>query len=287
MRYFIFLAVFFIIYKSCFSQRNFSEEIDFVNHLIDNYEYRDAIFVLNAIEKDNSSFNNSQKDTLNYLLGWTYYNIKSLDTSSVYLKKVGKTSPFFNKSKYYQAFNYIYTDKRDTAKKLLNNISASPELEQLKQFELAGIALLERNYERYQRISQNFTYSFYPIADEQKEFDDSFERLQQIKKRSPFMAGMFSAIIPGTGKLYAGYKGKALAAFLQVGLLGAVTVENYIIAGPASPQFIIFASIFSIFYVGNIWGSILSVQIKRDEIFREIDYNIMLDLHIPLRRVFN
>ena len=283
----IFIAFFFIITHSCFPQRSFSDEISFANYLINNDEYRDGIFILNALEKNSYSFNNSHKDSLNYLLGWAYYNLKSLDTSSMYLGKVGDSSVFLNKSKYYQAFNNIFMNKRDSANAILNNMPANRELEQLRLFELAGIALLERNYDRYKKISRNFDYTYYPIAHEQEEFDEYFVNLQQIKNKSPFLAGTMSAIIPGSGKWYAGYRGKAIASFLQVSLLGVVAAENYVKAGPVSPQFIIFAGFFSIFYIGNIWGSVLSVQIKRNELFRKVDHNIMLDLHIPLRRVFN
>ncbi|MBW8050791.1 MAG: hypothetical protein FVQ77_10745 [Cytophagales bacterium] len=287
LKYILFPAVFIIVTKAGFSQRSFSEEISFVNYLIDNDEYRDAIFVLNTLERNNSSFNDSQKDSLNYLLGWVYYNIKSLDTSSMYLEKVGDSSVFLNKSRYYQAFNNIFMNKRDSANTILNNMPVNRELEQLRLFELAGVALLERNYDQYKKISRNFDYTYYPVTHEQKEFDEYFVSLQQIKNKSPFLAATMSAIIPGSGKWYAGYRGKAIASFLQVSLLGAVAAENYVKAGPVSPQFIIFAGFFSIFYIGNIWGSVLSVQIKRDELFRKVDHNIMLDLHIPLRRVFN
>lgn len=280
---FFFLAGFIIVTQAGFSQKSFSDEISFVNYLINNNEYRDAIYILNALEGNNYS----QNDSLNYLLGWAYYNIKSLDTSSMYFDKVSDSSVFLNKSRYYQVFNNIYQGKRDSAKAILHGISANPELEQLRLFELAGIELLERNYEQYKNISRNFNYSYYPIAREQEEFDEYFISLQQIKNKSPFLAGAMSAIIPGSGKLYAGYRGKALASFLHVSLLGAVAAENYIKGGPVSPQFLIFAGLFSIFYTANIWGSILSVQIKRNELYRKVDHNIMYDLHIPLRRVFD
>jgi hypothetical protein len=57
--------------------------------------------------------------------------------------------------------------------------------------------------------------------------------------------------------------------------------------GVSSPRFIIYGSLFSLFYIGNIWGSALSVKIKRQEFNEKIDEQILFDMHIPLRTLFN
>lgn len=266
----------------------FSQEINFVNYLIDNEAYPDAIYLLKKLNTASGELTPERKDSLNYLLGWSYYNIKSIDSSIKYLNKVSLESPHYFKSKFYQAFENIYSGKNEEAGKLLQALSiTSPEHQQLKVFELAGIALLEKDFERFDSLQEKFTYSYYPIVTEQQEFISYYKELRSIKKKSPLLAGLMSAVIPGSGKFYAGYKGQGLSSFLTVSTMGAVAAESFLKAGPSSPQFIIFASIFSAFYIGNIWGSTLSVNIKRNEQYNEIRHNIMLDLHIPLRRAFN
>lgn len=288
MRFGILILVIFISCPPVYAQNNeLSEEFKFINYLIKNYLYNDALFLLNKLEKNSDSLNISQKDSINYLKGWVYYNVKSLDTSALYLDKVSINSVYYNKSQFYRAFNNIYTGKRDYAKDVLNNLSTENELYQLKNFELAGIALLDRNYEEYSRRCSSFTFTYYPIAVEQESFNQYYKDLRKVKHKSALTAGLMSAIVPGSGKLYAGYKWKALSSFLQVVITGLVASENYYKAGPASPQFIFFAGIFSIMYTGNIWGSILSVKIKKNETHKTVDNNILYDLHLPLRRTFN
>ena len=68
--------------------------------------------------------------------------------------------------------------------------------------------------------------------------------------------------------------------------LALVAIEAVILAGVLSPQFLVLGALFGVFYVGNIWGSALSVFSIKKEIFNEIDRNIIYDMHIPLRRVF-
>ena len=97
----------------------------------------------------------------------------------------------------------------------------------------------------------------------------------------------FSVMSKGLGKYYAGYRGQAIATFLPSAIFGVVAAENLYRRGPKDVQFILFASIFSIFYTGNILGSDISVRTYREQQYNEIYNNIMLDLHIPLRRIFS
>ncbi|MEO6916521.1 MAG: hypothetical protein ABI151_13580, partial [Chitinophagaceae bacterium] len=100
-------------------------------------------------------------------------------------------------------------------------------------------------------------------------------------------AGVYSAILPGAGKFYAGKKKQGIAAFLPILSLGVVTYESYRKSGIKSARTLAFGSLFSLFYVGNIWGSVLSVKIKEKEFYREYDNKILFDLHIPLRNLYN
>lgn len=226
---------------------------------------------------------------MNYYAGWAFYSIKKLDSSAYYFNKVGKESAFYHQSKFYEAFDYIYLGKYDSARTVLSNIAALADtaLIKLKNFELAGIALLERNYQNFRELSQSFDSAYYPIAAEEVNFIKYHNELQSIRLKSAFLAGLLSALIPGSGKFYAGYRGQAIAAFLPSAMLAAVAVESLLKAGLRSPQFIFFGGLFSLFYIGNIWGSALSVKTMQYEQGFEIDQSILMDLHLPLRRVFN
>lgn len=285
--FFYFFLLFFLPFAGNAQVRGISEEIGFISYLIDNAEYRDALFIIDRLTVLNAE--QGQTDSLNYYAGWAFYSIKKLDSSAYYFNKVSVESAFYHQSKFYEAFDYIYLGKYDSAKTVLNNIVLINDtvLKKLINFEWAGIALLERDYKKFQELSSGFDSSYYPITAEEINFIKYFHDLQAIKLKSPFLAGLFSVFIPGSGKFYAGYRGQAIAAFLPVALLGAVALESFLKAGLASPQFIIFGGLFSVFYFGNIWGSALSVKTKQHEQAFEIDQNILLDLHLPLRRVFN
>jgi hypothetical protein len=92
---------------------------------------------------------------------------------------------------------------------------------------------------------------------------------------SPFLAGAFSAVLPGAGKWYVGYKRQALTALIANALFAAQAAESYSKAGAPSAQFIITAGLFGVFYAGNIWGSVLAAKKKKRDYLNEIDYEVL------------
>jgi len=75
----------------------------------------------------------------------------------------------------------------------------------------------------------------------------------ELPKKSPLTAGILSAIVPGSGHMYAGHYGDGATALLLNGLFIAGTVvaiqqENYAVAG-------VVGIIGLPFYIGNIYGA--------------------------------
>jgi outer membrane protein assembly factor BamD (BamD/ComL family) len=92
-----------------------------------------------------------------------------------------------------------------------------------------------------------------PRLENVKEAMALLDEYQDLPQKSPVLAGVMSAIIPGSGYVYAGHYGDAITAFLINGLFIAGTItgihqENYavgaIVGGIGLP-----------FYFGNIYGS--------------------------------
>ena len=75
----------------------------------------------------------------------------------------------------------------------------------------------------------------------------------ELPRKSPLAAGIFSALVPGSGHVYAGHYGDGATAFLLDGLFITGTVvavhhENYAVAG-------VVGVIGLPFYIGNIYGA--------------------------------
>ena len=87
--------------------------------------------------------------------------------------------------------------------------------------------------------------------------------------------------------MYAGKVGQGIAGLLSTSLFGLQAYEAYRKDGLNSARFIIFGGLFSAFYVANIWGSVFTVKLRRDEFNNAVNKAILVDLHIPLRTIFN
>jgi hypothetical protein len=263
----------------------FGREWEFARYLADKDAPDEARFVIENLSS--LALQPAQRDSVAYLWGWLAYNTKSLDEAALHLLTVSETSPFYPKSQYFGAYCLAFQHQLDSAQTVLYHLPAPDStLHELKAFQQAGVALLQRRYDRYEQHRRAFRFASYTLSEEEKRFDQYYDRLKNQPRRSAAVAGLLSAVVPGVGKAYAGKLRQGIAAFLPVATLALLTLEGYRKDGPTSLRFLGFGSLFTLFYVGNIWGSTLAVKIRRDEINRVYDNKILFDLHIPLRNVF-
>lgn len=97
--------------------------------------------------------------------------------------------------------------------------------------------------------------------------------------KSPFLAGTMSAILPGSGQLYAGRYGDALTSLLLNGLFIAGTVvavqnDNYALAG-------VTGLIGLPFYIGNIYGASNAATKWNIGLKKDLRGNMALILEYP------
>lgn len=115
-------------------------------------------------------------------------------------------------------------------------------------------------------------------AEDSKDICRAITVLLHPKKKSAFIAGGMSALIPGAGKWYAGYFGTPFAALFLNAILGGVAIELAIKQGWNSWPALLSYAAFGTFYAGNIIGSIYSTKIKKKE--NEAFYKGVLLYHL-------
>jgi hypothetical protein len=286
LRILFLLPVFFAAPRLQAQQFDFSRELRFAQYLLDKDAGREAIHVLEQV--DTAQLSRASKDSLFYLLGWATYSGKELDKAIGWLLRVSPGSPQYRKSRFFAAYCQAFQGRRDSAVAELKELPLPDSVQnELRSLQLAGIALLKRDYPDWLVLRNQFTYSSYIFTKEERRMGHYYDMLSGFRRRSPLLAGLYSAVIPGLGKFYAGKKKQGIAAFLPILSLAALTYEAYRKDGVKSARFIGFGTLFSVFYIGNIWGSTLAVRIRRNEFNREYDNKILFDMHIPLRNFFN
>lgn len=92
----------------------------------------------------------------------------------------------------------------------------------------------------------------------------TIKKLDNYKHKSALLAGFYSAVLPGAGRLYLGYPSQAKSTFITNVALAASAAEILI---QSESGFLTSAGIglLSAFYLGNIWGTVsLAKKIEYD-----------------------
>ncbi len=84
--------------------------------------------------------------------------------------------------------------------------------------------------------------------------------------KSPFRAGLYSAVIPGAGKLYCRRRADALQSFSTCAICAWQAYSGFNRDGTKSVKGWIFASLGGVFYLGNIYGSVVAAGIFNEEV---------------------
>ncbi len=263
------------------------ERFSFVLYLISSELYDDAQHVLGKLNRD-SIENRNLKDSVSYYIGWLKYFKQDFYGAISSFETIDSSSTVLTPSAFYNSICQIQIDSLSNAKRILEHIDVTSDgqLENLKTLQLRGISLLQRDYLEYDSLTNLSVERSFITESEMSEMSNYAQAMRSYKRKSPWIAGLLSAILPGLGKFYAGYRGIPFGAMYMTIPLGAIAAESLIIAGVASAQFIALGALFGVFYAGNIWGSALSVYAKEKEFYDEIDHNIEFDLHTPIRRAF-
>jgi len=255
----------------------------FVKFLIDKENYNQALLLLNKF----STTSTSSTDSLNFYLGWTLYNLQDLQRSTEAFRKVSISSSLYIRSGLFGAWNQAYLKDVKMADQWLSSLNGSITDEMtLVRFETLGIRLLERNFSGYQKIRSAVSATHYAWSEALDKMDTYANQLNTYRPKKTVVSGLLSSVIPGLGKIYTGQTGSGISAFLMCGVLGAMTVENGIKAGWGHWSTLVFGSLFTLFYAGNIYGSIISAKEVRDYYNEDMDQGILLDMHLPMREFY-
>lgn len=103
---------------------------------------------------------------------------------------------------------------------------------------------------------------------------------QHLPRKSKTLAGIYSTIVPGLGKLYCSRRIDALQSFVSIAILGWQAYDGFHKDGTSSVKGWIFGSIGSLFYLGNIYGSVVAAEIYNEEYEAQLMSTIKVYLNI-------
>ena len=100
----------------------------------------------------------------------------------------------------------------------------------------------------------------------------------RLPTRSPILAGILSTIVPGAGRLSTGRLGDAFTSLFLVGITGWQAYDGFQRDGLSSVKGWTFGTISGIFYVGNIYGSVISARVYNRRVADEFLATLSIEL---------
>lgn len=254
--------------------RPVSADLDFLQHLRDNNLSADIHTLLLG--------SYAPSDTLDWLRGRSLFDQRKIAQAADLLSAIPEDSPFSAPARFHAVVARAYLGDYDPA---LIPSAAGPYRE-LSAYQGSALALLRQDEAAWKEASSRFGREDYLLGEGERIMEEIARTRFGARQKKAWFAGLASAVIPGSGKMYAGRFGEGVSALLTVGTLGAITAEQWKRHGGSDWRTLLAGSLCAFFYIGNIYGSYLSVSIENDERLTAENTLILYHLHIPLRSLF-
>jgi TM2 domain-containing membrane protein YozV len=132
------------------------------------------------------------------------------------------------------------------------------------------------------------TSEVFTTKDTLSEYDGTITRLcENIKSteslafKSKLVAGFYSSLIPGTGKIYCGRIADGIYSFLIVGLTAWQAYDGFSDDGVRSTKGWVFGTLGAGFYLANIYGSVIAVELHNRKIHDGFLQGLQVDITLP------
>lgn len=103
---------------------------------------------------------------------------------------------------------------------------------------------------------------------------------KNLPRKNRFLAGAMSALIPGAGKIYCKRTYDGLTSFIVTVLAGWQAYKGFKEDGINSTKGWIYGTVFTFFYLGDIYGSVVAVNIYNQNLEDKFFKNIGLSVDI-------
>ena len=238
----------------------------FADHLFSGKDYLRSVFEYEKLPEY------EKNDTIEFKIPLAYQLMGKYDLALEKFLSVNKESVYYDQSvkEYYktllQAGRY-----NELQSKLANN--------DVKDFQrLLYLSYLFTSNEL--PTEQNFLEAF-PLSGKESLLS-FFSEKKNPPYKSSLLSGLFSAIIPGSGKIYLGEIGDGITAFIATSLFAFLSYDNF----RANHDFRgwLFSGLGFFFYTGNIYGSVAAAQIYNAKV--DYEYKEKLNEYLQNKNYF-
>lgn len=207
--------------------------------------------------------------------------MRAIDTFETLLQKHPQ-SPFASRAYYQLGVSYFlmeqFSDAVQFLQKTLPRITDARLHTEAKQ--LIGLAyLMQKQWREADEVFMALQAPAMAIGtDKAAMYRQYAVQGANLPNRNPFLAGLLSTMLPGAGRLYTGRTGDAIASLIIVGLTGWQAYDGFNRDGITSVKGWTFGTIGGAFYLGNIYGSVISARVYNRTVENEFLSTLSIEL---------
>lgn len=248
-----------------------SQEIDF-NSPYNIKLFADFLFCekdyLRAIDEYNKYLNITANDTVQFKIALAYSKMNEFNQAFTNLAKIKRTSVFY-KDGMNEKLKLLFIQNNDSAFYQFAGKIVTTDKKFQKLYNIYRL-LSEVNFKN----NENFLF---PFDDEEKiSLEKFYDQKLNPPYKSEFLAGILSALIPGSGKIYTEEYGDGITAFVLTGLFTYLAYTNF--DHKHYTRAWIFTAVSAGFYTGNVYGSVASAQIFNAKVNFDFENGLKLFL---------
>lgn len=187
------------------------------------------------------------------------------DRASQFLETLLRTQPNSNLTRYELGGTYFLIGQYDKSVRLLKesqDLFQAGEYRWKSQLLIGMNTLMQKQWESAVQHFDQFNLSAVPEAVGQhvSMYKGYAEAGADLPSKSPLLAGFLSTALPGSGRVYVGRPNDALLTLFLLGVLGWGTYDGFSENGVSSRKGWALGTLGGIFYLGNIYGSVVAAQ---------------------------
>jgi tetratricopeptide (TPR) repeat protein len=250
--------------------------LKFADHL---YQERDYLRAAGEYQRYLfCSFGNA--DSILYKLGLCYRRSGDLDKAITFFRRVADNNTDHHTKfavSYQIAYSHFLSQQYEGSIQILNETLAETEdtdergrLQILSAFNY----LHQRRWHDAERTLDGLRLKDAEQIRIASSLRESAREGMELQYKSPLLAGLLSAIVPGAGKLYCKQYGDGFYSLFLAGVAGLLAWDGFRENGVRSIKGWAFASVGGIFYTGNVYGSAIAARVH--------NYQLETDLLIAL-----
>jgi TM2 domain-containing membrane protein YozV len=229
------------------------------------YLFCDKDYLRAALEYERLK-NIYKSDTIDFKIALSYSYIKDYYTAIQKFSGIINSSLYFDKAKLeVMKINFLSNDFTGLRSYYKNSFKSEVDKYQNEGEKLFNFSYLFTDDELPPKDEFILPFDIY-----EKEIISSFyDRKRDPPYKSGTLAGIMSAIIPGSGKIYVGETGDGIVAFITTTLFAFIAYDNFR-AGHITRAWI-WTGVAAFFYAGNVYGSVAAAQVHNAKITFEFN----------------